>query len=111
MEETNQTPGTMGHLRDTTLDGKSFMYLDPPYFAKGKSLYLNHFDLEDHAALADCLNQNPKAAWLLTYDNVPEIKKLYPRRAIFEFSLNYSAHSPRKVSEILIPSDSLKRFL
>jgi DNA adenine methylase len=46
-----------------------FIYLDPPYFEKGATLYLNHYKKDNHTALADKLNENPNAFWLLTYDN------------------------------------------
>lgn len=86
---------------------EGLVYLDPPYFAKGKSLYLNHYDGRDHHDLADVLNKYSEAAWLLTYDNVDQIRTLYPQRRIHDFSLSYSAHSARIGSEILIPSDTL----
>lgn len=86
---------------------EGLVYLDPPYFTKGKSLYLNHFNLESHKALAKCLNSFPKSSWLLTYDNVPEIRSLYPKRRIIEFSFTYSAHEHKMGSEILVPSDAL----
>lgn len=84
----------------------SFIYLDPPYFEKGTTLYLNHYRKENHEALAKKLNKNRGAFWLLTYDNKREIKSLYPKRKIVGFSLNYYAHKPRKGREIMILSDA-----
>ncbi len=83
----------------------AFIYLDPPYFEKGASLYLNHYKKEDHEALARKLNGNPDAFWLLTYDNKKEIKALYPERKIINFSLNYNAYISRKGRELMILSD------
>ena len=85
----------------------TFIYLDPPYFEKGSSLYLNHYKKENHEALAKKLNQNPDAFWLLTYDNKKEIKSLYPDRKILGFSLNYNAYKSRIGREIMIMSDAL----
>jgi len=85
----------------------AFIYLDPPYFEKGSSLYLNHYKKEDHEALAKKLNQNPNAFWLLTYDNKKEIKSLYPNRRIINFTLNYNAYESRKGREVMILSDAL----
>ena len=85
----------------------AFIYLDPPYFEKGSSLYLNHYKKENHEALAKKLNQNPDAFWLLTYDNKKEIKSLYPDRKILGFSLNYNAYKSRIGREIMIMSDAL----
>lgn len=83
----------------------TFIYLDPPYYEKGSTLYLNHYKKDDHQSLADKLNKNPDAFWLLTYDNKKEIKSLYPDRRIINFSLNYNAYESRKGREIMILSD------
>ena len=87
----------------------TFIYLDPPYFEKGATLYLNHYRKEDHEALAEKLNSNPNAFWLLTYDNKKEIKSLYPDRKIVNFSLNYNAYESRKGREVMILSDAFAR--
>jgi DNA adenine methylase len=57
-----------------TLDAIS--YLDPPYYEKGKLFYRNAFKHDDHVRLANTL-QNVKGAWILSYDDHPEIRKLY----------------------------------
>lgn len=85
----------------------TFIYLDPPYFEKGASLYLNHYKKEDHEALSKKLNDNPDAFWLLTYDNRKEIKSLYPDRKIVSFSLNYNAYESRRGREIMIMSNAI----
>jgi len=84
-----------------------FIYLDPPYFEKGATLYLNHYKKENHEALAKQLNQNPDTFWLLTYDNKREIRSLYSNRRIINFSLNYNAYESRKGREMLIFSDAI----
>lgn len=84
-----------------------FIYLDPPYYEKGAALYLNHYKDDDHKNLADKLNENPNAFWLMTYDNKREIKSLYPERRIMNFSLNYNAYESRKGKEVMILSDAL----
>jgi len=83
------------------------IYLDPPYYEKGSTLYLNHYKKNDHEKLANKLNQNPNSFWLLTYDNKSEIKSLYPLRRIVNFSLNYNAYKSRKGKEVMIFSDVL----
>lgn len=86
-----------------------FLYLDPPYFEKGATLYLNHYRKENHEALAKKLNQNKNAFWLLTYDNKREIRALYPDRTVVGFSLNYNAYESRKGREVIILSDVFVR--
>lgn len=83
-----------------------FVYLDPPYYEKGATLYLNHYQKEDHEKLAAYLNDNPNAFWLLTYDYKKEIKSLYPDRQLFKFSLNYNAREAYKGKELMILSDA-----
>ena len=53
------------------------VFLDPPYYAKGPKLYLNAYRHGDHAALARFLSRARFFNWVLTYDNVEEIRQLY----------------------------------
>lgn len=85
----------------------TLIYADPPYFEKAGSLYLNSFGQKDHENLAQCLNQYSDARWLLTYDNVPQVRELYPDRRSANVSLNYSAHRVIKAQEIMVLSDAL----
>jgi DNA adenine methylase len=83
------------------------VYVDPPYYEKGSSLYLNHYNESNHIALANFLNDNQEIFWLLTYDNVPEINALYADRTTIEFDLHYHINKPKMSKEILIKSDSI----
>jgi DNA adenine methylase len=94
-------------IRQYADDPKTLIYADPPYFEKAGSLYLNSFTTDDHEALAACLNNLSDRRWLLTYDNVPEVARLYANRRSEEFSLNYSAHRVVKAKEIMVFSDAL----
>lgn len=89
----------------------SFIYADPPYFQKAKSLYLNAFNDKDHKTLARVLNSHPHSPWLLTYDNVPQVATLYGDRRRQKFTLNYSANRVTKATEIAVFSDSLPIIL
>jgi DNA adenine methylase len=86
----------------------TFIYADPPYFEKAGRLYLNNFTADDHAHLAKMLNRKSSAAWLLTYDAVPQVAALYPERRQYEFGLRYSARKAREATEVVVLSDSLK---
>jgi DNA adenine methylase len=76
------------------LPSKALLYFDPPYFNKGKSLYKNYYVLSDHANIATLIRALPYP-WIVTYDNVPEIKKLYKGEAYVEYDISYSAHINR----------------
>lgn len=94
-------------LKDIKYDKNLFIYLDPPYVNKASTLYFNHYTIKDHQALASYLNSKMKLRWLLSYDNVDIIKKLYAKRKQIEFKLNYHADKSKKGKELLIFSDNL----
>ena len=88
----------------STLDrDNTFFFIDPPYFEKGKTLYLNSLDTEYHTLLAEQLRSMKTASWVVTYDDCPEIRRLYRGWAtIRPFSLRYSAAERRSGKEVLI---------
>lgn len=90
-----------------TLPAKSLFYFDPPYYVKGKDLYLNYYIDKDHQEIAEEINKVSKQKWIITYDNVKSIRKLYPAYRKVKFSLNYSAAAPSKGEEVMIFSDNL----
>lgn len=80
-----------------------FFFLDPPYFEKGPTLYLNALDPPYHAALAQVLRTMDDTPWVLTYDDCPEVRALYQDWAtIRSYSLRYSASKRRSGGELLI---------
>jgi DNA adenine methylase len=80
-----------------------FYFIDPPYFAKGKTLYLNSLDQSYHEALGKELMAIGDVPWVLTYDDCPEIRKIYRGWAnIRPFRLRYAASERRSGKEILI---------
>lgn len=80
------------------------VYLDPPYYKKGAVLYMNAYKLDDHKRLAQYLQRTFRPTWLLSYDNVSEIRKLYQERELYHFSLNYSVEKMKKGDELLLHS-------
>lgn len=86
---------------------KSFVYLDPPYYNKGAGLYFNSFQHEDHESLAEYLRDGFALPWILTYDNVEAIRRLYSWADQLAFTLHYSAYESRQGSELLITPDSV----
>jgi DNA adenine methylase len=86
----------------------TFVYADPPYFDKASRLYLNAFTMADHVALADCLNSHPNETWMLTYDDVPEIRQLYSGRRLRNVGIRYSVRSVRQARELLVVADAFE---
>lgn len=72
---------------------RDFAYFDPPFFAKADRLYRYCFAERDHRALADALAAHA-APFLLSYDDAPEIERLYASRPglhVHRVELLYSA--------------------
>lgn len=86
----------------TDLPDRTLIYFDPPYYVKGKELYVNHYKHEDHVLVAQMINGLTQFRWIVSYDNASEIKKLYKGSKKIEYSLNYSAVNATKGSEVMI---------
>lgn len=85
---------------------KTLCYLDPPYYVKGRDLYLNYYNDDDHRAIAQAIKKY-KGKWIISYDAVPFIKELYKDYRQEEYYLSYSAGNPAKGKEIVVYSDGL----
>lgn len=89
------------------LSEKTLFYFDPPYYVKGKGLYLNHYNDENHREIATVIKKLDRYKWIISYDNVEFITSLYSdfRQQIFE--LNYSASNSGKGKEVMVFSNNL----
>lgn len=85
----------------------SLLYIDPPYYEKGSSLYRNYYYKRDHARLKALFSALP-VAWFLTYDNVQPIRELYSTFQSIELDIGYSAQTKRRGTELLVFSPHLK---
>ena len=65
-----------------------FIYLDPPYYKKGNSLYSEKFSHKDHFDLCVML-KNMSCPWVLSYDLCKEIKSFYSWAKIHEIPATY----------------------
>lgn len=91
-----------------SLGSKCLIYFDPPYFVKGQDLYLNYYLPEDHLRIKKTIAGLPKSLhWMVSYDNHPEIAKIYRRYSQLTYSLNYTANARYRGSEIILFSDNL----
>ncbi len=88
--------------------GKTLLFLDPPYFVKGKDLYLNYYKESDHQIIASIIEKIESIDWLITYDNMEYIRGLYKAFQQTFFDINYSAGYAGRGSEVMIFSDKLK---
>jgi DNA adenine methylase len=85
----------------------AIFYLDPPYYVAGQELYANFYKPEDHSQIADVI-KNLSQPWIVSYDNVKEIRELYEGYRNIQYGLAYSAADKYIGSEIMFFSDALR---
>ena len=83
------------------VDASTFVFLDPPFYQMGTVLYQHSFTETDHADLAAILRSS-RFNWLLSYDDCPEIRRMYDRYSIREIQMKYTIHTVRRKNELLI---------
>jgi DNA adenine methylase len=79
---------------------KRFVYFDPPYYGAGRHLYLNAYRPSDHEAVRNRI-RSLRSPWVVSYDNVPAIRKLYRDFRSRKISLMHTARDARKGTEIV----------
>ncbi|HRN36661.1 MAG TPA: DNA adenine methylase [Flavobacteriales bacterium] len=90
------------------LPKKSLIYLDPPYYVKGKGLYRNYYEHDDHVQIATVLQQKKfKWPWVVSYDNVDEIRTMYQMSEALSYGLNYTAQRRYVGNEVMFFSQGL----
>jgi DNA adenine methylase len=88
---------------------KTLIYLDPPYYLKGRDLYYDFYEHADHEKLAQFIRSKvSRQRWIVSYDNVPVIRALYKEHQRLSYDLGYSARDSRRGSEVIFFSDLLR---
>ncbi len=68
---------------------------------------MNHYEDKDHKQICDKIKSIEKVKWIVSYDNVEMIKKLYSGYPCKEFSFKHTAYESRDGQEILFMSKNL----
>jgi DNA adenine methylase len=90
------------------LPKKSLIYLDPPYYVKGKGLYRNYYEHDDHVAIAERIQSKSfKWPWMVSYDNALEICEMYQLSRSLSYGLNYTAQRRYVGNEVMFFSRGL----
>jgi DNA adenine methylase len=89
--------------RDTN---NQLIYLDPPYYHSGKRLYLNHYHSPDHAKVSAVV-ESLACPWVVSYDDAPEIRKLYRKYRSRNIHLLHTAGTARIGREVIFFSPGL----
>ena len=95
----------------------ALVYADPPYYIGKKKLYGNqgdmHFTQDDHERLARILKRRKR--WILSYNDVPEVRELYRGFMRRKIKLNWSygmsgvkSRKKKHSNEILVCSKDIK---
>lgn len=80
----------------------SLVYLDPPYYFKGQGLYRNFYEHDDHVQIAGLLQSRAfKTSWVVSYDNVEQIRQMYRMSQSLAYGLNYTAQVRYVGSEVM----------
>lgn len=88
---------------------KTLIYLDPPYYERGRDLYYDYYQHEDHQALAEfVIGKLVRQRWIVSYDNAPAIREFYRGCQRLTYGLSYSARAAREGNEVIFFSDSLR---
>jgi DNA adenine methylase len=80
--------------------------VDPPYYRAGPDLYTNAYQHQDHVFLSNEVRKMSHR-WMLTYDDVPEIRSMYAGLTQYQKTLTYYAQVKRSAAELLILSNNL----
>ncbi len=89
------------------LPENTLIYFDPPYYTKGKDLYMDHYRPEDHKEVAIGIKKI-KQRWIVTYDYVPPIVQLYKGHKKETYSIRYSAGNNERGKEVMFFSNGVK---
>jgi DNA adenine methylase len=84
-------------------------YFDPPYYLKASTLYMNHYEDKNHKKVSDKIKSIKNFKWIVSYDNVPEIQKLYMDCPKKEFSFKHTAYEIREGQEIMFFSQNIEQ--
>ncbi|KFD25303.1 DNA adenine methylase [Yokenella regensburgei] len=97
------------HFIDEVLpvvEDKALINIDPPYYIKGKGLYQNFFEHNDHYRLFESVKRITHP-WIVTYDDTPEIRGIYSEFSPEPFGLTYTAQTKYKGAEVIIHSPGI----
>ena|SRR5712691_2974003 len=87
----------------TVLEGlprRALIYLDPPYYDKGRHLYANYYTPDDHRTIATAVKRLTRP-WVVSYDDRYQTRRLYAGYPSRRYGLSYSAREKRQGAEVM----------
>jgi DNA adenine methylase len=89
------------------LPARALLYLDPPYYDKGRHLYANYYTADDHAGIAASVKK-VKKPWVVSYDDRAQTRRLYSGYTTRRYKLAYSAREQRTGAEVMFFARGVK---
>ena len=89
------------------LGKNDLIYVDPPYFEKGRMLYYDAYRPDDHTAMAELLAELKGLSWVVSYDDVDAIRSLYAFAPRLHYRIGYSARNRTRGREVMFFSKSM----
>lgn len=85
------------------------VYLDPPYVAKAKRLYMNSYNDNDHKMLCNYVVRQKRLRWVMSYDYCQLVIKLYQNSCdIKTLPIKYSLSKKISTKELLISPQNIR---
>lgn len=86
---------------------KALVYVDPPYFMKGRDLYYDFYQEDDHRKIAKFILGLKSVNWLVSYDDVRPIHDLYETANWLQYAIGYSARNRIQGREAMFFSENI----
>jgi DNA adenine methylase len=87
---------------------RTLVYLDPPYYKKGRDLYYNFYNHQDHIGVALATAQLRHVRWMVSYDDVAPIHVMYEHAPCLRYTIGYSARERGRGTEAMFFSAGLQ---
>jgi chromosome segregation ATPase len=96
-------------IQKESINENVIFYFDPPYYLKASTLYMNHYEDKNHKKVSNKIKSIQNIKWIVSYDNVPEIRELYSDCKNKEFEFKHTAYEIRVGKEIMFFSKNIKQ--
>jgi DNA adenine methylase len=99
----------IANVQQISENNRPLLYIDPPYYRKGRDLYYDYYNPGDHSKLRDAIVRlDPQVLWVVSYDAEAEILALYRGFQSFRYDLSYSARNGRVGNEVMFLPKSVR---
>lgn len=86
---------------------KTLVYLDPPYYEKGRDLYYDFYKHDDHVDISRAVHGLEIISWIVSYDDISPIHSLYEEEQWLQYTIGYSAREKTTGREAMFFSENL----